>query len=88
LSTLRVAIAGIGNCASALVQGVHFYRNADPARSVPGLMHVDLGGIHVGDIAFSAAFDIAEGKVGRDLAERSAPVRTTPSASPIHRSWM
>jgi myo-inositol-1-phosphate synthase len=69
LSKLRVAIAGVGNCASALVQGVYFYRNADPAKSVPGLMHVDLGGIHVGDIAFSAAFDIAEGKVGRDLAE-------------------
>lgn len=65
---VRVAIAGVGNCASALVQGIAYYRDADPAQPVPGLMHVDLGGYHVGDIEFVAAFDVAEGKVGRDLA--------------------
>ncbi|MBV8614464.1 MAG: inositol-3-phosphate synthase [Acetobacteraceae bacterium] len=66
---LRVAIAGVGNCASSLVQGVRFYADADPAERVPGLMHVSLGGYHVRDIAFSAAFDVTEAKVGRDLAE-------------------
>jgi myo-inositol-1-phosphate synthase len=69
LGKVRVAIVGVGNCASSLVQGVAFYRNADPAERVPGLMHVDLGGYHVRDIEFSAAFDIARGKVGRDLGE-------------------
>jgi myo-inositol-1-phosphate synthase len=66
---VRVAIVGVGNCASALVQGVHFYRNAAVADFVPGLMHVDLGGYHVRDVEFSAAFDIDRNKVGRDLAE-------------------
>ncbi len=66
---LRVAIAGVGNCASSLVQGVTFYAEADPAELVPGLMHVALGGYHVRDVEFSAAFDVTEGKVGRDLAE-------------------
>lgn len=66
---LRVAIAGVGNCAASLVQGVTFYADADPAESVPGLMHVTLGGYHVRDVAFSAAFDVTAGKVGRDLAE-------------------
>src|SRR5918911_1470856 len=66
---VRVAIIGVGNCANAFVQGVHFYRHADPAERVPGLMHVDLGGYHVGDIEFSAAFDIDATKVGRDLSE-------------------
>jgi len=69
LSKVRVAIVGVGNCASSLVQGVAFYRGADPAGRVPGLMHVDLGGYHIGDITFSAAFDVARTKVGRDLAE-------------------
>jgi myo-inositol-1-phosphate synthase len=55
---VRVAIVGVGNCASSFVQGVHFYRDANPAERVPGLMHVDLGGYHVRDIEFSAAFDI------------------------------
>jgi myo-inositol-1-phosphate synthase len=64
---VRVAIIGVGNCASALVQGVHYYRDADPAETVPGLMHVDLGGYHVRDIEFSAAFDIDADKVGKDL---------------------
>jgi len=67
--TVRVAIVGVGNCASALVQGVHYYRSAPPDAFVPGLMHVDLGGYHVGDIEFSAAFDVDRAKVGRDLGE-------------------
>jgi myo-inositol-1-phosphate synthase len=66
---VRVAIIGVGNCASSFVQGVHYYRDADPAQRVPGLMHVDLGGYHVSDIEFSAAFDIDSDKVGKDLSE-------------------
>jgi myo-inositol-1-phosphate synthase len=66
---VRVAIIGVGNCASAFVQGVQHYRDADPAQRVPGLMHVDLGGYHVRDIEFSAAFDIDSEKVGKDLSE-------------------
>jgi myo-inositol-1-phosphate synthase len=65
---VRVAIIGVGNCASSFVQGVHYYRNADPSQPVPGLMHVDLGGYHVHDIEFSAAFDIDVEKVGKDLS--------------------
>jgi len=64
---VRVAVIGVGNCASAFVQGVHYYRDADPAERVPGLMHVDLGGYHVSDIEFTAAFDIDAAKVGKDL---------------------
>jgi len=67
--TVRVAIVGVGNCASSFVQGVQFYRDADPAEQVPGLMHVDLGGYHVRDIEFTAAFDIDADKVGKDLSE-------------------
>ncbi len=66
---IRVGIIGVGNCASSLVQGVEFYRNASEDDLVPGLMHVDLGGYHVRDIEFSAAFDINSTKVGRDLGE-------------------
>jgi myo-inositol-1-phosphate synthase len=66
---VRVAIIGVGNCASSFVQGVHYYRDADASEPVPGLMHVDLGGYHVGDIEFSAAFDIDAEKVGKDLTE-------------------
>jgi myo-inositol-1-phosphate synthase len=66
---VRVAIIGVGNCASAFVQGVHYYRNADPDARVPGLMHVDLGGYHVRDIEFTAAFDIDSTKVGKDLGQ-------------------
>ena len=65
---VRVAIIGVGNCASSLVQGVHYYRHADPDSFVPGLMHVNLGGLHISDIEFSAAFDIAASKVGTDLS--------------------
>ncbi len=66
---IRVAIVGVGNCASALVQGVHKYRDASPESPVPGLMHVSLGGYHVRDIQFVAAFDVNDTKVGRDLSE-------------------
>jgi myo-inositol-1-phosphate synthase len=66
---VRVAIVGVGNCASSFVQGVTYYRDADPEQRVPGLMHVDLGGYHVGDIEFTAAFDIDADKVGKDLSE-------------------
>jgi myo-inositol-1-phosphate synthase len=66
---VRVAIVGVGNCANSFVQGVHHYRDADPALQVPGLMHVDLGGYHVSDIEFTAAFDIDSKKVGLDLGE-------------------
>ncbi len=66
---VRVAIIGVGNCASAFVQGVHHYKDADADQPVPGLMHVDLGGYHVRDIEFTAAFDIDSDKVGKDLGE-------------------
>ena len=66
---VRVAIIGVGNCASSFVQGVEYYKDADPNERVPGLMHVDLGGYHVRDIEFTAAFDIDAEKVGKDLSE-------------------
>jgi myo-inositol-1-phosphate synthase len=66
---VRVAIIGVGNCASAFVQGVHYYKDADPSEDVPGLMHVDLGGYHVSDIEFTAAFDVDKTKVGKDLGQ-------------------
>jgi myo-inositol-1-phosphate synthase len=66
---VRVAIIGVGNCASSFVQGVQYYHDADASQPVPGLMHVDLGGYHVSDIEFSAAFDIDSEKVGKDLSE-------------------
>ncbi len=66
---VRVAIIGVGNCASSLVQGVTFYKNAADTDRIPGLMHVNLGGYHVRDIEFSAAIDINETKVGKDLSE-------------------
>jgi myo-inositol-1-phosphate synthase len=66
---VRVAIIGVGNCASSLVQGVHFYKKASETETVPGLMHVNLGGYHIRDIEFTAAFDIDSNKVGKDLSE-------------------
>ncbi|SDR93235.1 inositol-3-phosphate synthase [Paraoerskovia marina] len=69
MTSIRVAIVGVGNCASSLVQGVHFYRDADPEGSVPGLMHVQFGDYHVSDLDFVAAFDVDAKKVGFDLAE-------------------
>jgi len=66
---VRVAIIGAGNCAAALVQGVEYYKNAPEDAEIPGLMHATLGGYHVSDIEFSAAFDVVQGKVGKDLSE-------------------
>jgi len=66
---IRVAIVGVGNCAASLVQGVHYYKDADPAASIPGLMHVEFGQYHVGDVEFVAAFDVDGKKVGVDLAD-------------------
>jgi len=68
-SPIRVAIAGVGNCASSLVQGIEYYRDADPGLTVPGLMHVELGGYHVRDVEFVTAFDIDNTKVGDDLGK-------------------
>jgi myo-inositol-1-phosphate synthase len=67
--TIRLAIAGVGNCASSLVQGLEYYRNADPAEDVPGLMHVVLGGYHVRDVEVVAAFDVDAAKVGLDVGK-------------------
>ena len=69
MGSIRVALVGVGNCASSLVQGVHYYRDASPDQDVPGLMHVQFGDYHVGDVEFVAAFDVDAKKVGRDLAE-------------------
>src|SRR5947208_5735393 len=66
---VRVALIGVGNCANSLVQGVEYYKDASPDDFVPGLMHVDLGGYHVRDIEFTAAFDVTTTKVGKDLAD-------------------
>lgn len=66
---VRVAIIGVGNCASSLVQGVYYYRNAADTDRIPGLMHVNLGGYHISDIEFSAAIDVVDTKVGKDLSE-------------------
>ncbi|MFB2606927.1 inositol-3-phosphate synthase, partial [Rhizobium phaseoli] len=67
--SIRVGLVGVGNCASSLVQGLTYYDNARENEPVPGLMHIDLGGYHVHDIAISSAFDVAASKVGRDVAE-------------------
>src|SRR4249919_3585893 len=69
MGSIRVAIVGVGNCASSLVQGVEYYQDADPAGKVPGLMHVQFGPYHVRDVEFVAAFDVDAKKVGRDLSE-------------------
>src|SRR5437764_5765994 len=69
VGSVRVAIIGVGNCASSLVQGVQYYRNAPDDSFIPGLMHPRIGDYHVGDIEFSAAFDIDVNKVGHDLSE-------------------
>ena len=67
--SIRVAIAGVGNCASSLVQGVEYYRDAEPGETIPGLMHVVLGGYHVRDVEFVAAFDVDAAKVGLDVGK-------------------
>jgi myo-inositol-1-phosphate synthase len=69
MSSVRVAIVGVGNCAASLVQGVEYYKDADPQARVPGLMHVQFGPYHVRDVEFVAAFDVDAKKVGQDLAE-------------------
>src|SRR5690625_4793987 len=69
MSSIRVAIAGVGNCAASLVQGVHFYADAEPTSTVPGLMHVQFGDYHISDIEFVAAYDVDAKKVGFDLSE-------------------
>jgi len=93
MSKIRVAIVGVGNCASSLVQGVHFYANAQGTDFIPGLMHLDLAGYRPSDIEFSAAFDVHAQKVGRDLGEAiyEAPNNTIRFADvpklgvPVHR---
>lgn len=69
MGSVRVAIAGVGNCATSLIQGVQYYRDADATSTVPGLMHVQFGDYHVGDVEFVAAFDVDDLKVGKDLSE-------------------
>ena len=69
MSKVRVAIAGLGNCANSLIQGVEYYKDAEPDLKVPGLMHIDLGGYHVGDVEFVAAFDVDSTKVGQDISK-------------------
>src|SRR5580692_9518846 len=69
MGSVRVAIVGVGNCASSLVQGVEYYKDAVPGGRVPGLMHVQFGPYHVGDVEFVAAFDVDAKKVGQDLSE-------------------
>src|SRR6266576_1589643 len=66
---VRVALVGVGNCANSLLQGVEYYKDADPDQFVPGLMHVNLGGYHIRDIEFTAAFDVTADKVGKDLSD-------------------
>ncbi len=90
---IRVAIIGVGNCASSLVQGVHYYRHTSDETDVPGLMHVNLGGYRISDIEFSAAFDVVASKVGSDLSEAifAAPNNTYQFTAvpfldvPVHR---
>lgn len=69
MTEIRVAIAGVGNCASALIQGVEYYKDAKEDVAVPGLMHVNFGGYHIRDIKFVAAFEVDKNKIGKDLAE-------------------
>ena len=90
---IRVAIIGVGNCASSLVQGIEYYKNAKEEDFIPGLMHTNLGGYHVRDVEFAAAFDIDKNKVGKDLSQAifAAPNNTTKFSSvphlgvPVHR---
>ena len=93
MGNINVAIIGVGNCASSLIQGVHYYRNADETEFIPGLMHPNLGGYHISDINFVAAFDIDKNKVGKDLADAiyTAPNNTfkfcdvPPTGVKVHR---
>jgi myo-inositol-1-phosphate synthase len=69
MNEVRIAIVGLGNCASSLIQGLEYYKDADPNATVPGLMHVELGGYHIRDVRVVAAFDVDAKKVGKDVAE-------------------
>src|SRR5919197_4123810 len=69
MNEVRIAIVGLGNCASSLLQGLEYYKDADPTQRVPGLMHVQLGGYHIRDVRVVAAFDVDAKKVGKDVAE-------------------
>ena len=69
MGSVRVAIVGVGNCATSLIQGVEYYKDADPSGNVPGLMHVVFGDYHVNDVEFVVAFDVDDKKVGKDLSE-------------------
>ena len=82
---VRVAIIGAGNCANSLLQGVEYYKDASPEDSVPGLMHVDLGGYHISDIEFVAAFDVVKARSASTSPRRSGRSRTTRSSSPTCR---
>ena len=75
MGSIRVAIVGVGNCASSLVQGVEYYKDASPEGAMPGLMHVTFGEYHVRDVEFVAAFDVDDKKVGKDLAEAINSIR-------------
>jgi myo-inositol-1-phosphate synthase len=84
VAKIRVAIVGVGNCASSLIQGIEYYRDARGGNPIPGLMHLELGGYHLGDVEIVAAFDVAQGKVGRDLAEAiAAPPNNTARFAPV-----
>ncbi|WP_456115301.1 inositol-3-phosphate synthase [Skermanella mucosa] len=84
---VRLAIVGVGNCASSLVQGLEYYKNAAEDDQVPGLMHVTLGGYHIRDIEVVAAFDVSDAKVGRDLAEAiNAPPNNTVRFAEVPKS--
>src|ERR671921_215962 len=85
--TVRVGLVGVGNCASSFVQGLSYYRDANANEPVPGLMNIELGGYHVGDVEVSAAFDIAAAKVGRDVSEAIlAPPNNTQRFSPVAKT--
>src|SRR4051794_41542912 len=79
MSSVRVAIVGVGNCAASLVQGVEYYKDADPNSRVPGLMHVQFGDYHVRDVEFHAAFDVDAKKVGLRSEEHTSELQ-----SPVH----
>ena len=84
---VRVAIVGVGNCANSFIQGVEYYKDADPAEQVPGLMHVDLGGYHVATSSSSPPSTSTPRRSARTSPRRSGRARTTRSSSPTSRSW-
>ena len=85
MSSIRTAIVGVGNCASSLVQGIEYYKDADPQDRVPGLMHVQFGPYHVRDVEFVAAFDVDARRSAKTWRTQSSPARTTPSKSAMCR---